>query len=72
MVGPTFKGLYGSKLLVTAAGRTREVVADDAYLRRAILDPSAEIVKGYPPAMDPAGLTDRELADVIAYLKTLR
>ncbi|MBZ5638279.1 MAG: cytochrome c oxidase subunit II [Acidobacteriia bacterium] len=72
MVGPTFKGLYGAKRLVVARGRTTEVVADDAYLRRAILDPAAEIVKGYPAAMDPAALTDREIEDVIAYLKTLR
>ncbi len=72
MVGPTFKGLYGSTRLVVADGRAREVVADDAYLRRAIREPSAEIVKGYPTAMEPSALTDRQVEDVIAYLKTLR
>jgi cytochrome c oxidase subunit 2 len=72
MVGPTFKGLYGSKQVVVSGDRAREIVADDAYLRRAILDPSAEIVKGYPPSMEVAPLADRELEDVLAYLRTLK
>jgi cytochrome c oxidase subunit 2 len=72
MVGPTFKGLFGAKRLVVAGGRDKEAVADGAYLRRSILDPSAEIVKGYPPAMEAVPLTDREVEDVIAYLRNLK
>ena len=42
--GPTFKGLYGSKVKLTN-GRT--VTADDAYLIESILDPDKQIVKGF-------------------------
>jgi len=42
--GPTFKHLYGSRVKLTT-GRT--VIANDAYLLRAILDPNAQIVAGY-------------------------
>jgi cytochrome c2 len=46
--GPTFKGLYGSKVTLTT-GQT--VTADDQYLLEAIIDPDKEIVKGYQPGV---------------------
>jgi cytochrome c553 len=42
--GPTFKGLAGSEVEL-AGGRT--VPADDAYLLQSIVDPDADIVKGF-------------------------
>ncbi len=71
-VGPTFKGLFGSKKSVVADGKEQEVLADEAYLTRAIREPSAEVVKGYPPAMPAAPLADQELEQVITYIKTLQ
>ena len=73
MVGPTFKGLYGRRAIVTDAnGRERERVADDAYLAGAIQDPGAETVKGYPPVMPPVRLTDEELKQVMAFIEALK
>jgi len=73
MVGPTFKGLYGKKETVTTSnGKEREIVVDDAYLVRAIQDPAAEIVNGYPPAMPKSPLPDAELKQVIALIKSLK
>ena len=46
-VGPTLQGIYGRERTVTDAGGTRTVVADEDYLRRAILEPEAELVDGY-------------------------
>jgi hypothetical protein len=43
-VGPDLAGVYGSTRSLVGG---REVVADEAYLRRAILDPSADITVGY-------------------------
>ncbi len=71
-VGPTFRGIFGRRDVVVKEGLEREVTADEAYLRRAIQDPQAEIVKGYPPSMPTSPLTERELDDVVEYLKTLR
>lgn len=75
MVGPTFKGLFGrtQEVVVAATKATRTVTVDEAYLRRAIEQPQAEIAKGYPPAMPPAeGLKPEETRAMIDYLKTLR
>ncbi len=70
-VGPTFKGLYGSRVEVTTSGVERQLVADDSYIRRSILDPGADIVEGYPNIM-PSGrgiLSDAEIDDIISFLK---
>jgi cytochrome c oxidase subunit 2 len=52
------------------------VAADDAYLKRSISDPDAQIVDGFPAGVMPGGvggakLTDAEIADIVAYLQTL-
>ena len=46
--GPTFKGLYGSKVTLTN-GKT--VTADDKYLLDSIIDPDLDIVQGYQPGV---------------------
>ncbi|MGH9198086.1 MAG: c-type cytochrome, partial [Acidimicrobiia bacterium] len=43
-VGPTWKNLYGSRVPLDDSS---EVIADDAYLRESILDPSAKTVKDF-------------------------
>ncbi len=70
-VGPTWKGLYGHAVELED-GST--VIADDAYLMESIKDPNAKVVKGFPAgAMPPYGsiLTDENVADLIAYIRTL-
>ena len=73
-VGPTWKGLYGSKVVLDD-GTT--VVADEAYLRESILHPSTKTVKGFKPglmetAIKENSFTDEEVQALIAYIKTLR
>ena len=73
-VGPTMKGLFGSKVDLTS-GKT--VTADDAYLLEAIEDPDAEIVKGYQPGImsgviKPHQVAESDARDLIAYIKTLK
>lgn len=73
MVGPTFLGMYGSvRTVKDAGGAVREVPADEAYLERAIRDPMAEILQGYPPAMPAAELEEADLRKVIEFLKGLK
>lgn len=73
-VGPTLKGIYGHKTTVVTGGRERQVTVDDAYLRKSILDPQADVVKGFPPVMPPQKglLTDEEVEALIEYVKTLK
>jgi cytochrome c oxidase subunit II len=66
-VGPTWKGLYG-KTETMADGST--ALVDEAYLKAFIRDPAARGVKGFPPIMPKIDLTDQEVADLIAYIKS--
>lgn len=71
LIGPSFKGLYGrSAKLADGSSYT----ADDAYIKHSILKPADQVVEGYQPVM-PAfegQLDDKQIADVIEYMKTLK
>ncbi len=71
LVGPSFKGLFGSKVELNGAD---PVIADENYIRESIMDPMVKIVKGYPPAMPTfrGMVNDEEMNDIIAYIKTLK
>ena len=73
-VGPTFKGLYGHTVAVISAGKEKTVVADEGYLKRSILDPHVELVKGYGPLMpeEKDFLKDDEISAIIAYIEELK
>jgi len=47
IVGPSFKGLYGSKRTVITDQGEKQVDANDDYIKRSILEPNAEVVKGF-------------------------
>ena len=73
-VGPTWKGLFGSRVPLKGGG---EVLADAAYLRESILEPQAKIVRGFDHA--DAGMpsyasviTDPQLTALVHYLESLR
>ena len=71
MTGPSWKGLYNSERSL-ADGNTAK--ADDNYLRESIVNPAAKVVSGYPPVMPTyAGLlSDREIAGLIEYMKSIK
>jgi cytochrome c oxidase subunit 2 len=73
LVGPTYQGLFGRTETVVTDGQSREVVIDEEYVRRSILEPTADVVEGFQPLMpSQQGLvTDEEIDALIAYLKTL-
>lgn len=70
--GPTFLGLAGSEVTLES-GET--VIADDAYLRKSIVDPAAQIVAGFEPDIMPdffgETLTEEDINNVIEYIKSL-
>jgi len=69
--GPSLVGLY-DKQVALADGSA--VVADEAYLREAILNPQASVVAGYQPIMPTfKGLVSEEgLLQLITYIKSLQ
>jgi len=71
-IGPPFMDLYGSERTVIVDGNEEQRIANEAYLRRAILEPSAEYVAGFERNMPvPQELTDDDVRQIIEYLKTL-
>lgn len=73
-LGPTLKGLFGKTVTVLTDGKERKLVADEAYLRKSMLEPNVDIVKGFPPIMPPLKglLTDQEIDVLVSYLKGLK
>jgi cytochrome c oxidase subunit 2 len=55
-------------------GELREIVVDEEYIRRSILEPNADVVEGYQPVMPPmeGQITDEEINTLIEYFKTLK
>lgn len=73
-VGPTWKGLYGEQVRL-ADGST--IVADEAYLRESLKEPSAKTVEGYAPGLmetviKPGSLSEQEVTALVAYIMSLK
>ena len=74
IVGPSYKGIFGHKTIVETNGKEREISVDEAYLKKSILDPNADVVKGFPKGSMPdykAMLNDEQVGKIIEYIKTL-
>jgi cytochrome c oxidase subunit 2 len=71
-VGPTLKGLFGKTVTVMTDGKERSLTADEAYLRKSLLEPNADVVKGFPPIMPPEKMTEDEIRELIRYIKELK
>ena len=73
LLAPTFKGLFGgTDIVVSADGVERKVTIDEAYIRKSIKEPTADIVKGYQPIMPPLVITDDEITEIVEFLKVLK
>jgi len=69
-IGPTWFDVAGSQVPL-ADGSV--VTADDAYLMESIHQPQAKIVAGFEGQQMPTyGFTEEQIADIVAYIKTLK
>ncbi|RMD85936.1 MAG: cytochrome c oxidase subunit II [Candidatus Dadabacteria bacterium] len=70
MVGPPLYAVYKREVELEGG---RKVIADEEYLRRSILQPMAQIVRGYEPLMPTyeGRLSQIEVLQLVAYLKSL-
>jgi len=71
-IGPTFKGLFGRQEIVITDGKERKISVDEDYIRKSVLQPAADIVKGYPNIMPKVPVTEDELGAVIETLEELK
>ncbi len=69
--GPDLAGVYGSKLTLTDG---RQILVDDAYLRDAILSPSAHVTAGYAPIMPTyqGQISEDGLIDLVEFIKNMQ
>lgn len=75
IVGPSFKGLFGSVERVLIVNKEKDITVDRDYLRQSILKPNEAIVVGYPAnVMTPyeGVLNSDEIDLIIDYIKTLK
>ncbi|HSL30093.1 MAG TPA: cytochrome c oxidase subunit II [Anaerolineales bacterium] len=69
-IGPTWFNLFGRQERLTDGS---VITADEEYLHESIRAPQAKIVAGFENQLMPAyDFTDEQIADIIAYIKTLR
>lgn len=64
------KGIFGRKRIVIKDGKELEVSVDEEYLKRALLEPGVEVVKGQVNMMEPVeDISEEELNMIIDFLK---
>jgi cytochrome c oxidase subunit 2 len=74
LVGPSYLNLFGEKQIVISEGKEVEVTVNEEYIKKALYDPNAEIVKGYPKDLMQSYkdvLSEDDIAKIIEYLKSL-
>jgi len=74
LVGSSLKDLYGAEKTILVGGEEQTIIVDKPYLRKAIVDPNAEIVKGYPMGVMPVykdQISDEDIERIILYIKSL-
>ncbi len=73
-IGPSFKGVFGKQETVIRSGQERQITVDEAFIKQTLLHPEIDRVKGFPPIMpsQQGQLTDKEINEIIAYIKSLK
>ncbi len=68
--GAKLEGIFGKDVKLVG-GQT--VIADEAYIRDSILNPSSKIVEGFQPIMPTfkGQVTEEQLVSLVAYIKSL-
>jgi cytochrome c oxidase subunit 2 len=67
-LAPGLEGLWGSEVLLEDG---RSVVADEAYVRKSITDPGADIVTGFDGRMPLIVLTEIEIDRLVDYVRSI-
>jgi cytochrome c oxidase subunit 2 len=74
IIGPSYLHLFGKEQTVIRDGKEVTITVDEEYIRKSILDPNSEIVRGYPKGLMQSYegiLKDEDIAKIIEYLKSL-
>ena len=74
-VGPSWKGLFGTKRELGKGGKS--ALADEAYIRESITNPSAKVVKGFEKfdtgmPIYAGILNESQIESLVLYIKSLK
>jgi len=75
LVGPTFKGLYGSTKVVLIKGNKQTITADSVYIETSIVDPNKAVVEGFPQGVMKSYkgiISKKDIQLIDEYLKSLK
>ena len=75
LIGPTYLNLFGEEQVVLRNGSEVTVTVNDEYVKRSILDPGADITKGYPEGLMQSyrsTISDADIQKIIEYLRSLK
>jgi cytochrome c oxidase subunit 2 len=75
LVGPSFKGLFGSERTEVTGNKVTKKIADEAFIAHSVYEPAAEIAAGFNKGLMKSYkniLKDTDLKKIQDYLKTLR
>lgn len=68
-LGPTLNGIWGSPVELEDGS---VVTVDEAYVRRAINEPQAEIVAGFSASMPLIPMSEEEESALVDYIESLQ
>lgn len=72
-LAPAWNGLFGKEELVIEDGKRISIKVDEAYIRESIKNPQQKITVGFENTPMPVfPMTDDEMDQLIAYIKTLK
>jgi cytochrome c oxidase subunit 2 len=68
VLGPTWNGIWGSSVELEDGS---VVTVDEAYVRRSIDEPQADIVAGFSASMPPIPMSEEEESALVDYIESL-
>jgi cytochrome c oxidase subunit 2 len=75
IVGPSYKGIYGTKVTVLVDGKEMQVMVDDNYILESVYDPNAKVVKGFQPDLMQSYkdiISKDEVKQIAEFIKSLK
>lgn len=67
-LAPTLHGIWGTEVELEDGSA---VTVDEAYVRRSITDPGADVVAGFDAQMPTFGLSESEVERLVDYVRSL-
>jgi cytochrome c oxidase subunit 2 len=74
IVGPSYLNLFGKQEVVSRNGADVTITVDEDYIKKSILEPDADLVKGYPRGLMQSysgKISDTDITKIIEYIKSL-